>query len=55
MNRTPITPRKRDGRSKWDINYHIPGYSKTFRESFDTEEEAALRVAEIALEPPEVP
>ena len=50
MNQTPITPRKRDGRSKWDINYHIPGYSKTFCESFDTKEEADLRVAEIALE-----
>lgn len=35
---------------KWEIAYRCPGYEKTFFESFDTEEEAALRAAQISLD-----
>ena len=42
-----MTPRKRG--HKWEITYRIPGYTKTFSERFETEEEAILRCAEIAV------
>lgn len=34
---------------KWEISYRCPGYQKVYTESFDTEEEANLRIAEIEL------
>lgn len=35
---------------KWEIIYRCPGYEKPFTEAFDTQEEAELRAAQIALD-----
>lgn len=42
-----MTPRKHG--NKWEINYWIPGYPKSFSERFESEKEALLRCAEIEL------
>lgn len=44
-----IKPKKREGRNKWVITYRVPGYDKTFSESFSSEAEANMRAAEIRL------
>lgn len=36
--------------NRWQISYRCPGYPGTFTESFDTEEDAKLREAQIAVE-----
>ena len=35
--------------NKWEIQYRVPGYSKPFKESYSSKEEAQLRCAEIEL------